>query len=141
MREAASRSDAAIPMIGDSETARKQSYDKKNQERFAYRPQYEDRHRGAEFSASRNRVQAVRYSEATNQWPQPRWRCVSSCDVLDPLGYVLVAVFQHRLVHDEHFASGRSDHRQVASILRSRGVFRRALKEGFNGDGAVGSYP
>jgi hypothetical protein len=80
-------------MIGDSETERKQSYDNKNQEMSAYRPQSEDRHRGAEFFASRNRVHAVRYSEATNQWPQPRWRCVSSCDVLDLLEYVLVAVF------------------------------------------------
>src|SRR5712672_132369 len=68
-------------------TARKQSYDKKNQERSAYRPQSEDRHRGAEFSASRNRVHAVRYSEATNQWPQPRWRCVSSCEgLIDEIG-------------------------------------------------------
>jgi hypothetical protein len=39
--------------------------------------------------------------------PQPRRRCVSSCDVLDLLGYVLVAVFQRRLVHDDRFASGR----------------------------------
>src|SRR5712675_335844 len=73
-------------------TARKQSYDKKNQERSAYRPQSEDRHRGAEFSASRNRVHAIGYFEATNQWPHPRWPCVSSRDVLDPLEYVLVGV-------------------------------------------------
>ncbi len=39
--------------------------------------------------------------------PQPRRRCVSSCDVLDLLGYVLVAVFLRRLVHDDRFASGR----------------------------------
>jgi hypothetical protein len=32
---------------------------------------------------------------------------VSSCDVLDILGYVLVAVFERRLVHDHRFASGR----------------------------------
>jgi hypothetical protein len=35
------------------------------------------------------------------------WRCVSSCDVLDLLGYILVAVFQRRLVLDHRFASGR----------------------------------
>ena len=83
----------AFPGDRDSKTARKQGFDKKNQERSAYRPQSEDRHRGADISASRHRVQAVRHSEATNQWRQPRWRCVSSCDVLDLLGYVLVAVF------------------------------------------------
>jgi hypothetical protein len=32
---------------------------------------------------------------------------MSCCDVLDLLGYVLVAVFQRRLVHDDRFASER----------------------------------
>jgi len=31
----------------------------------------------------------------------------SGCDVLDLLGYILVAVFQRRLVFDHRFASGR----------------------------------
>ncbi len=31
----------------------------------------------------------------------------SSCDVLDLLGYILVAVFQRRLVLNHRFASGR----------------------------------
>src|SRR3979490_1189931 len=81
MRDPGSRSNAAMrifPVIGNSETARKQSHDKQNQERSAYRPQSEDRHQGAEFSASRNRVHAVRYFEATNQWPQPPWCCVAA---------------------------------------------------------------
>src|SRR6202163_312693 len=82
-------------------TARKQSYDKKNQERSAYRPQSEDRHRGTEFSASRSRVHAVRYSEATNQWPQPRWPCVSRCDVLDLLGVFIVrTIFAKNIATD-----------------------------------------
>jgi hypothetical protein len=33
-------------------------------------------------------------------------RCVSECDVLDLLGYILVDVFQRCLVHDHRFASG-----------------------------------
>src|ERR1700676_1245964 len=75
----ARRSHAATRFPGDrdSKTAGKQSYDRKNQERSAYRPLSEDRHRGADFSASRHRVQAVRHSEATNQWQQPRSRCSS----------------------------------------------------------------
>src|ERR1700758_1035630 len=96
MPDPGSRSNAAMrifPVIGNSETARKQGHDKQNQERSANQPQSKNRNRGAEFSASRNRVHAVCYSEATNQWPQPRSRRVSSCDVLDLLGYILFAVF------------------------------------------------
>ena len=99
--------DAHVPAIGDSDTTRKQSHDEKSQERSAYRPYPENRRRAGDFSASRDRVQAVGHFEAADQWPQPQWRCVSSCDGLDLLGYVLVAVFQRRLVHDDRFASGR----------------------------------
>jgi hypothetical protein len=35
------------------------------------------------------------------------WRFESGCDVLDLLGYILVAVFQRRLVLNHRFASGR----------------------------------
>ena len=56
-------------------------------------------------------------SQAADQWPQPQWRCVSRGDGLDLLGYVLVAVFQRRLVHDDRFASGRRDRRQAAPMM------------------------
>src|SRR3977135_4187358 len=99
--------DAHLPAIGDSDATR-QSHDEKSQERSAYRPYPEDRHRAGDFSASRDRVQAVGHSEAADQWPQPRWRCVSSCDVLDLLGYVLVAAFRRRLVHENRIRTLRS---------------------------------
>ena len=44
------------------------------------------------------------------------WRRVSSCDVLDPLGHILSAFFG-RLVHNDRFASGRSDDRQKADAI------------------------
>src|SRR3981189_2983658 len=84
--------DAHLPATGDSYAAR-HSHDAKSQKSARYRPYPEDRHRAGDFSASRDRVQAVGHSEAADQWPQPQWRCVSSCDVLDLLAYVLVAVF------------------------------------------------
>jgi hypothetical protein len=36
--------------------------------------------RAGDFSASRDRVQAVDHSEAADQWPQPQWSRVNSCD-------------------------------------------------------------
>src|ERR1700716_2181229 len=60
--------DAHLPAIGDSGATRKQSHDEKSQERSAYRPYPEDRHRAGDFSASRDRVQAVGHSEAADQF-------------------------------------------------------------------------
>jgi hypothetical protein len=72
--------DAHLPAIGIFDATRKQSHDEKSQERSAYRPYPEDRRRAGDFSASRDRVQAVDHSEAADQWPQPQWSRVSSCD-------------------------------------------------------------
>ena len=47
-------------------------------------------------------------SQAADQWPQPQWRCVSRGDGLDLLGYVLVAAFRRRLVHENRIRTLRS---------------------------------
>jgi protein-tyrosine phosphatase len=51
-----------------------------------------------------------------------RWPCGSSCDVLDLFEYVLVAVFQRRLVHDYRFASRLRGRRSVSLNMRARQI-------------------
>jgi hypothetical protein len=80
MREPGSHSCVAMRIysVGDSEIARKQSCDKKPKENSACRPRPEDQIRGADFSASCNRVQAISSSEGANQSPQAGRRRVNN---------------------------------------------------------------
>ena len=80
MRGSGSHSCAAMRIysVGDSEIARKQSCDKKPKEHSACPPRPEDQIRGADFSASCNRVQAIGCSEGANQSPQAGRRRVNN---------------------------------------------------------------
>jgi hypothetical protein len=57
---------------------------------------------GTELTISPRRVIVRRrrpFRSSGSMAAAPQWRCLSSCDGLDLLGYVLVAVFQRHLVH------------------------------------------
>jgi hypothetical protein len=81
--------------IGNSDATRKQSHYETSLERSAYRPYPEDRHRADDFSASRDRKPPPAIPKQRINGRSPSG-VVSSCGGLDLLGYVLVAVFQHR---------------------------------------------